>query len=78
MQWNIHSDESPEEEILSTLLELREAVATTLGRDQYVYRLLEDAISTGYGPAREAALREFRQQPAEVRQRVQDALRGAQ
>lgn len=59
-----------EDALLAQLLELRRSVAETLGREQYVYQVLDRAIESGHRPTRERALEEFQRQPDEVRQRI--------
>ena len=63
-------DRDDGQQVLVALLELRRAVASTRGRDQYVYRLLDGAIETGYLPAQQNALAEVDLQPDEVKNRI--------
>ncbi len=60
----------PEEQLLGELIELQQAIARTLGRRQYVYRVIEEAVHSGHGPTMRAALGEFDRQPLDVRSRV--------
>lgn len=70
----LHCEREGGQHVLASLLDLRRAVAETLGRDQYVYRLLDRAIETGYPPAQQDALAEFELQPDDVKNRVRAAL----
>jgi len=57
-------------DLLHELIELRRAVATSLGRDQYVYQVLDRAIESHFEPALRNALDEFHRQPIDVQRRV--------
>jgi len=61
-------------DLLDELLDLRRAVATVLGREQYVYQVIDRAIETRFAPAMHTAISEFRQQPDEVQDRVRHAV----
>lgn len=58
------------------LIELHRAVATTLGHDQFLFHLLDDALHSGFEPAQLAALAEFERQPQEVKDFVRTAMNG--
>lgn len=66
-----------EECLLEELLSLRKAVAQTLGRDQYLYQVLDTAIATGHGPTWRRAWQELNRQPADIRDRLLNADRPA-
>lgn len=55
------------------LLELRQAVALTLGRHQYAYNLLDTALETGHLESMQRARREFDLLDEEIRSRILDA-----
>jgi hypothetical protein len=55
------------------LLELRQAVATALGRHQYAYNLLDTALETGHLESMQRARREFDMLDEDVRSRILDA-----
>lgn len=57
-------------DLLHELIELRRAVASSLGRDQYVYQVLDRAIETHFEPALRDAMEEFHRQPIDVQRRV--------
>lgn len=56
------------EAVLAELLGLRRAVAECLGREQYLYRLLDDAIESQHLPAMRRALSEFNAHGGEAAQ----------
>jgi len=60
--------------LLDELLALRCAVARSLGRQRYVYRVIDDALHTGHVPALRMALSEFDQQPSDVKTQVLAAM----
>lgn len=55
-----------EAELLSELLELRQTVAHSLGRDQYLFEMLDRAIESGHAPCWEKARREFASLPDDL------------
>jgi hypothetical protein len=55
------------------LLELRQAVATALGRHQYAYNLLDTALESGHLESMKRARREFDLLDEDVRSRILDA-----
>ena len=57
-------------DLLHELVDLRRAVATSLGRDQYVYQVLDRAIESHFEPALRNAMDEFHRQPIDVQRRV--------
>lgn len=61
-------------DLLHELVELRRAVAAALGRDQYVYQVLDRAIESHFEPALRNALDEFQRQPIDVQRRVRYAV----
>ncbi len=61
-------------DVLGQLVELRQAVAQTLGRDQYLYGVVDRAVESRHLPRAQAALVEFGMQPGEVRERIELAL----
>jgi hypothetical protein len=61
-------------DLLDELIDLRRAVATTLGRDQYVYQVLDRAIESHLEPALRNALDEFHRQPIDVQRRVRYSI----
>jgi len=69
-----YQDET-EAQILTELLELRQAVAEALGRRQYVYRLIDEAVHSGHEATMRSALSEFAQQPQDVTQRVRGVVK---
>lgn len=58
---------------MEELLELRRCVATALGRDQFLHRVLDDAVESQSEAAHRRALAEFARQPGDVQRRVQAA-----
>lgn len=64
----------PLELLLEELIVLRRAVAAGLGRQQYLYDVIDAAVERRHEPALRHALDEFAQQPPEVREQVLDAL----
>lgn len=70
----VDAEEALLDDLLGQLVDLRQAVARTLGRQQYLYDVLDQAAETRHLPRAQAALAEFDQQPGEVRQRVSAAL----
>jgi hypothetical protein len=65
----------PEEEgpLQEELLELRQAVATALGRHQYAYNLLDTALESGHLESMQRARREFDLLDEDIRGRILDA-----
>ncbi len=61
--------------LLDELLELRRAVGQSLGCDQYLYAVLDEAIETGYERRLVQARSEYDQQPDEIRELVEAARR---
>lgn len=61
-------------DLLGQLVELRQAVAHSLGRQQYLYGVVDHALESRHLPLAQAALAEFELQPGEVRERVELAL----
>lgn len=66
-----------ETQLLAELLDLRRAVGSALGRQQYVYEVIERAIHSGHVPTMQRALEEFAQQPADVIEPVRDLRQAA-
>jgi hypothetical protein len=62
------------DDLLDELLDLRRAVATVLGREQYVYHVLDRAIENRFAPAMRGAIDEFRRQPDDLQCRVRHAV----
>jgi len=62
-----------EAQLQSELIELRQAVAETLGRHQYAYNLLDNALETGHLESMRRARREFDLLDDELRDRILDA-----
>lgn len=60
--------------LLDELIDLRRAVAATLGREQYVYQVLDRAIESHFEPALRNAIDEFHRQPIDVQRRVRYSL----
>ena len=60
--------------LLDELLDLRQAIAVSMGRQRYVYRVIDEAVHTGHAPTLRTALSEFAQQPADVKARVLEAI----
>ncbi len=63
-----------ETELLRELLDLRRAVASVLGRDQYVFGLLDRAIESGHAPAQRRARKEFATLPVDLQELVSGQL----
>ncbi len=61
------------ERLLEELLDLRRAVAEVLGRDQYVYHVLDEAVESQHTPTMAEALRTLEHQSDEVRQHLVDS-----
>lgn len=61
-------------DLLGQLVELRQAVAQTLGRQQFLYDVVDRAVESGHLPQAQAAIDEFGLQPEDVRHRVKSAL----
>lgn len=61
------------ERLLEELLDLRRAVAEVLGRDQYVYHVLDEAVESQHTPTMAEALRALDHQSEEVRQHLVDS-----
>ena len=55
------------------LLELRQAVATALGRHQYAYNLLDTALESGHLESMQRARREFDLLDEDIRDRILNA-----
>ena len=55
------------------LLELRQAVATALGRHQYAYNLLDTALESGHLESMQRARREFDLLDDDIRGRILEA-----
>ncbi|MBX3412250.1 MAG: hypothetical protein KF708_05985 [Pirellulales bacterium] len=70
LEQNLDSEIETLNDLLHELVELRRAVATTLGREQYVYHVLDRAIESHFEPALRHALDEFHRQPIDVQRRV--------
>lgn len=67
-QFNDQTDEFAG--LLEELIDLRRAVATSLGREQYVYHFLDRAIESRFEPALRSAIDEFHRQPIDVQRRI--------
>ena len=65
-----HELEGPLQE---ELLELRQAVASALGRHQYAYNLLDTAIESGHLESMQRARHEFELLDDDIRSRILDA-----
>lgn len=59
--------------VLAELLELRRTVARCLGREQYLYQVLDQAIESQHPPTMERALHEFNRQGRELVRDLQAA-----
>ena len=57
-------------QLVDELLDLRRAVAETLGREQYLYQVLDDAIESRHLPALSYAKQTYEHQPDEVKEIV--------
>ena len=64
------SHEPTEDQLLDELLAIRRAIARTLGREQYLYRLVDTAIETGHAPSLRRAWREINHQPNDIQDRI--------
>lgn len=62
-----------EEPLQEELLELRQAVASALGRHQYAYNLLDTALETGHLESMQRARREFDLLDDDLRNRILEA-----
>lgn len=62
--------------LLRELVELRKAVSRSLGRDGYLFGVLDEAIETRHGAHLRQALDEYRLQPDDVRELVTAAAAG--
>ncbi|MBX7164794.1 MAG: hypothetical protein K1X74_00475 [Pirellulales bacterium] len=69
------SPEQAARELMDELLELRRAVASALGREQYIHQVLDEAIESQYQPTLIEALSEFDRQPTEIKTRILEAAR---
>ncbi len=65
------------EQLLEELLDLRRAVAEVLGRDQYVYQVIDNAVESRHCPTMAEALREIEHQSDDVRQHIDESKRHA-
>jgi len=65
------------EQLLEELLDLRRAVAEVLGRDQYVYRVIDEAVESQHSPTIAEALRTIEHQSDDVRQHIEESTRQA-
>jgi hypothetical protein len=64
------NEEAQLDSLLHELIDLRRAVASALGREQYVYHVLDRAIESHFEPAMRNAWDEFHRQPIDVQRRV--------
>ena len=62
-----------EELVQDELIELRQAVASALGRRQYAYSLIDTALESGHLESMRRARREFDLLDEEIRDRILDA-----
>lgn len=63
------------EQLLEELLDLRRAVAEVLGRDQYVYHVIDEAVESQHTPTMAEALRAIEHQSDDVRQHLVESKR---
>ncbi len=64
-------------QILEELLDLRRAVAEVLGRDQYVYQVIDEAVESQHAPTIADALRAIEHQSDDVRQNIEKSTQRA-
>ena len=73
MDLNYPLETACETDLQMELIELRQAVASALGRNQYAYNLLDEALETGHLESMQRARHEFDQLGEDVRARILDA-----